>query len=386
MGSYQTINNSFSSFIDEVQNLSHQKARKQFLLHKVRFLTLTKKEQMALLRIKDFFKQCDAANKIPVISFSGGKDSCVLRHLVHRVRKTIKLETATELFHPLIAQFISKIPKSEITVYPPLLNFKTIIDKYGYPCISKEQAQKINCVRNCNKLGNWIRASLGLKKSRKISRKYLHFLDSDLVKYNLSHMCCSFLKGSVKYSKSPKFVGVTIEESQLRRTSWLRHGCNFYSKKQWQCRPLSLFTEEDIWKYIKKYKIPYSKAYGKYGNKWKRTGCVCCGFGLNYEINLSKKGFGKNRIELLYQDYPNLYYKYMYDYGMARPFADLGYEFDIPDLKYKQLLQRRTKKINDWYRNLKQNLLKILSKIEKRTGGKFSDDEKNKILKKYGAN
>lgn len=298
---------------------------------------------MALHRIKEFLEKCDSEGVTPVISFSGGKDSCVVRHLVNRVRRGIKLKTAAELFNPEIATFLKTIPANEITIYRPLMSFAQIVKKEGYPCVSKEIAQKVNNIRNCKTLGKWVRACFGLRTSRKISRKWLHFLDKELVKYEISSKCCSLIKGAVKNSKSPKFIGTTVQESQLRRTSWLKHGCNFYSKKVWRCRPISLFTDKDIWDYIKKYNVPYSTAYGNCGDKWKRTGCVCCGFGLSFEQKLSDMGIARSRIELLYDYYPKLYKMYLYDLGMYRPLCDSRIRLNVNDPKYLKYFEKRKK-------------------------------------------
>lgn len=365
---------------------SHQTIRKIFLMSEYKKLSLSDKEKMAITRIKEFLFQCDKKNIKPVISFSGGKDSCVLRHIVNRVRKGIKLETAAEIFNPEIAQFLCSIPKSEITFYPAIIPFSRVIKCYGFPIISKEISQKINNVRNSKTLGNWTRACFGLRNSRKISKQYLHFLDKDLVKYEISNKCCSLIKGKIKYSKTPKFVGTTIQESQLRRTNWLKNGCNFYGKNIWSCRPISLFNENDIWAYIKKYNVPYSKAYGKYGDKWTRTGCICCGFGLHFEQKLSDLGIKRSRFELLHEYYPNAYKKYMYDYGMYKPLCDYGIKLNIDDNKYQSYFRFRQKLISKWYssQNFSNNLLRIIRMVEKQTNAKFKKSEVKKIFCNYG--
>ena len=131
------------TFLDEIQDQSHQAARKKFLINELKNLSLHDKEKMVIVRIKEFLLECDKNNMTPVISFSGGKDSSVLRHLVNRVRKSIKLETATEIFNPEITLFLQSIPKSEITFFSPLMSFKDVIKHYGFPIISKEMSQKL---------------------------------------------------------------------------------------------------------------------------------------------------------------------------------------------------------------------------------------------------
>jgi 3'-phosphoadenosine 5'-phosphosulfate sulfotransferase (PAPS reductase)/FAD synthetase len=110
------------NFYNDIQELSEQKNRKIFLMGHAKILKLVQKEQMAIGRIKEFLKLCKNKKLTPTISFSGGKDSCVLRHLIHRVDKTIKCETAAELFHPDIAKFLKTIP--DTTIISPIQNFE----------------------------------------------------------------------------------------------------------------------------------------------------------------------------------------------------------------------------------------------------------------------
>ena len=57
-------------------------------------------------------------------SFSGGKDSCVLRHLVHQVQDELNLKhskylIAAEFFHPETAKFLkNNTSKDDILVAP----------------------------------------------------------------------------------------------------------------------------------------------------------------------------------------------------------------------------------------------------------------------------
>jgi 3'-phosphoadenosine 5'-phosphosulfate sulfotransferase (PAPS reductase)/FAD synthetase len=209
--------------------------------------------------------------------------------------------------------------------------------------ISKELAQKINAVRNCKTNGKWIKTCLGQGKGRRISKKYLHMLDKTFVKYEVSHICCNLLKGPVKHDSRPKFVGTTIYESQLRKTNWIKKGCNVYSLKSPQSRPLSIWTQNDISEYIRRHKdIKISNAYSK---GWQRTGCMFCGFGLNIECAIRDRMFKKGihfptRLDLVYSNYPNAYNKYVWELGLYKPFADTY--VTIPnDKKYMQYFRKR---------------------------------------------
>ena len=81
------------------------------------------------------------------VSFSGGKDSTVLLHIVREVYPNIKaLYIDTGLEYPEVKQFVKTW--DNVDIIRPKMNFKQVIEKYGYPVISKEQSQYIYQYRN----------------------------------------------------------------------------------------------------------------------------------------------------------------------------------------------------------------------------------------------
>ena len=51
-------------------------------------------------------------------------------------------------------------------------------------------------------------------------------------------------------------IGVMASESELRRLSWLRNGCNAYESKNPRSQPMAFWTEQDVLEYIVKYNVP----------------------------------------------------------------------------------------------------------------------------------
>ena len=49
----------------------------------------------------------------------------------------------------------------------------------------------------------------------------------------------------------------------MRKTNWLRHGCNAFNKSRPTSNPLAFWTEQDILRYIKEYKLPLASVYGE---------------------------------------------------------------------------------------------------------------------------
>ena len=148
------------------------------------------------------------------------------------------------------------------------------------------------------------------------------------------------------------FIGTLASESRLRKTKWLKYGCNAFDEKRPTSQPLSFWTEQDILQYIKENKLSIADVYGdivyydKYGeypeNPFNmnmnlkttgapRTGCVFCMFGITQDSN---RFLRLKEIEPLKYDYVMRGGKFD-ESGMWIPAPDengkmgLGYKFVI---------------------------------------------------------
>lgn len=84
------------------------------------------------------------------ISFSGGKDSTVLLDIVRSLYPNIEaVYVNTGLEYPEIYKFVKSF--SNVTILKPEMNFKEVINTYGYPVISKENSQYIYEIRHSTK-------------------------------------------------------------------------------------------------------------------------------------------------------------------------------------------------------------------------------------------
>jgi 3'-phosphoadenosine 5'-phosphosulfate sulfotransferase (PAPS reductase)/FAD synthetase len=260
-------------------------------------------------RIKQFY---ESINGEVYISFSGGKDSTVLYHLIKSMYPDIKsVFFNTGLEYPEIVDFVNKF--DDVIHVRPKRTFKDIIEQYGYPIISKEVAQKLEEIRTTksDKLYNK-RINGDHNGNGKLPIKYRFLIDAP---FKISKRCCDYLKKQPahKFEKetglSP-YIGTMVSDSQLRRTTYIQNGgCNHYSDRRNISTPLSFWSDQDIWDYIKQNDIPYCKIYDM---GYKNTGCAFCGFGCHLEQD--------NKFKLMINTHPKLYDYCMNKLGMAEVF------------------------------------------------------------------
>lgn len=270
--------------------------------------SLERKIQVTQTRIIEWYQHF---NGQVYISFSGGKDSTVLLDLARRIYPEIEaVFVDTGLEYPEIKEFVRSI--NNVTWLKPEMNFRKVIETYGYPLISKEQAQFISEYKTTKsaKLKD-IRIN-GNKWGRgKISNKWKFLISAP---FNISHKCCSIMKKTPakKYERKNKkypIIGTMACESQNRESAWKRHGCNAFEGTRPLSQPMSFWTEQDVLQYIKRFNISYASVYGSisqdesgkyYTTGCDRTGCIFCGFGCHLEKE-------PNRFQRLKQTHPKLW-------------------------------------------------------------------------------
>ena len=261
------------------------------------------------------------------VSFSGGKDSTVLLHIVREMYPDIEaVFVNTGLEFPEIQSFVKTF--DNVTILHPKMRFDEVIKKYGYPMISKEVSNTVYYARKNphgtrgQKLRGELQKCVG--PSQFNCEKYEPLLRVD---FSISDKCCDIMKKQPcfeheKRTNKKPIIGQLAEESRKRTTAWLQTGCNAFEAKRPQSNPMAFWTEQDVLQYIKQNNIPIASVYGNIieigtdgeqydknlfgdGNgKLKttgrdRTGCVFCGFGCQIK--------GDHRFEQLKDTHPRQY-------------------------------------------------------------------------------
>lgn len=247
-------------------------------LAQMQSLSLESKIRMTQQRIRAWYEHWEGQ---VYVSFSGGKDSTVLKHIVDGMYDDVPaLFVNTGLEYPEIQSFVRDIKagkydcfNTDVEVVRPEMRFDEVIKTYGYPVVSKEVSQTVFEARKNKETGKYTYRLQKLNgeatdKDGNLSTynipKWKFLLDSE---FGISHKCCDVMKKSPakKYEKQTKrkpFIGTMASESRLRKSKWVRFGCNAFEQKRPTSQPLSFWTEQDIYQYIKKYNVPYCSVYG----------------------------------------------------------------------------------------------------------------------------
>lgn len=275
---------------------------------------LERKIRVAQTRIIEWYQHYDG--KV-YVSFSGGKDSTVLLDMARRIYPDIEaVFIDTGLEYPEIREFVKTF--DNITWLKPKMNFRQVIEKYGYPLGTKHTAQLIEDLRKGN---DYVRrysdpTHPAYRRSKfNLGRRWVDWANSpenDHIK--VSKQCCNVMKKSTAHrfhtaSKKHPIIATMAEEGVMRRQAWLVNGCNAFEVKHPQSQPMSFWTEQDVLLYLKRFNVPYASVYGEIveDDKGKlhttgcaRTGCVFCAFGAHLEKE-------PNRFQRLKQTHPKLW-------------------------------------------------------------------------------
>lgn len=165
-------------------------------LYQMQSLPLEIKVRMTQRRIRDWVEYWGEDGVY--VSFSGGKDSTVLLDICRRMYPNIvAVYSDTGLEFPEIREFVKT--KDNVVWVRPELTFRKVIEKCGYPCISKEQAEWIHRIRlgqkntrDIQKYFYGIRTN-GQPSRFKISERWKFMLNAP---FDIGAGCCNEMKRS----------------------------------------------------------------------------------------------------------------------------------------------------------------------------------------------
>ena len=328
---------------------------------------LERKIQVTQTRILEWYEHYGGA---VYASFSGGLDSTVALDLARRVHPDIEavfVNSSNEF--PENIRFVRSF--NNVREITPEMNYTEVVKKYGYPVISKEQADfihRMQTIPGCKELylnriqerpKEWLMQNYGaipfpffkcmfgltkkqaprfvefgeLPKSRYcISKKWQYLINAP---FSIDSVCCRILKKRPlrryeKQSGKHAIIGTTAEDSLLRKQAWLKNGCNAFEAATPKSTPMSFWTRQDTLRYLQLTGIPYSEIYGDiktdtdgrlYTTEAQHSGCMGCMFGIHMEES-------PNRLQQLKVTHPKVY-RYLFDkldYAAVCDYVGIAYE------------------------------------------------------------
>ena len=248
------------------------------------------------------------------LSFSGGKDSTVLLDLARRCFPDIEaVYVDTGLEFPEVRSFA--LSQENVTVLRPAMRFDEVVRTHGWCYPSKDVARTL---RYAQKGSEWALLRLkGLNADGTPSKfRRTHYSQWAYLKdgpFQISDACCEIMKerpldAHAKATGKHGIVGTMAAESYRRRQAWLQTGCNLFDSKRPISKPMSFWTEQNVLRYLRDFKLPYASVYGEiaedkkgklYTTGEQRTGCIFCPVG----CHLSKV----NRFQRLAVTHPKLH-------------------------------------------------------------------------------
>ena len=262
------------------------------------------------------------------LSFSGGKDSVVVHHLLDMALSNNKIPRVyinTGIEYNDMVKFVEKLAKDDkrIEIIKPSKNIKSTLEQYGYPFKSKEHSQWFSIyqknkvetdkyikmvdenpklledydfIHNLPKGVKWtIKYVYGMRERERETctstlrtpNKLIYQFHEEMP-FKISDKCCLKMKEEplkkwAKENHKPNTILGLMRDEGGRRTTTK---CIAFKNKGLSFSPLAKVTKEwEEW-FIKEYNIKLCELYYPPYN-FKRTGCKGCPFNITLERELS---------------------------------------------------------------------------------------------------
>lgn len=264
-------------------------------LYQMQAMPLSAKIRMTKYRIDQFVDKYGEDGVY--LSFSAGKDSTVLGHIIRKVcgYKNIPFVFAdVPTQYPELKQFAMTF--DNIVILKPKFsdapsNTGLILEEH----LKAIRGGTIKSIIESEKLANLLNSRLKSKaggsnrrlaimigmlttdkenpikenptreeKSSFSQEKYKFMLESP---FDISNKCCTVMKKKPlheyhrKTGRNP-ITATMASESKLRTQKWLQNGCNGFNLKIPTSNPMSFWTEQDVLLYIKINNLPICSVYG----------------------------------------------------------------------------------------------------------------------------
>lgn len=263
------------------------------------------------------------------LSYSGGRDSTVLSHLLvyHlRMRNVKHVMSNTRMEYPetvkQVQNWYARLRKDgvECHVCYPDERPNTLWKRIGVPLWSKELAYKYRKFER--------------SKSDKVPRHVPANLHADFLKakslgLKITDKCCQILKKDpmakwdAEHDIQGHLTGVRCDESRARRLLWIQKGALYQAKTHgdmWMSNPLAYWTQADVDMWLKEHKIEVLRPDTPTGG----SGCVTCMFGCQSRAIEGTK----NNLQDLKDRNPKMWAAALDDWGYREVLDKMGIPYE----------------------------------------------------------
>jgi len=232
------------------------------------------------------------------ISFSGGKDSTVLTHLIDLAlpnNKIPRIYANTGIEYNDMVKFVKGIAAKDdrFIILNQKKNIRRTLDTYGYPFKSKLHSQKVwrgqNNLKAGKEISDFLKLYINPENKSIIQRcpQALTYQFKEILPFKVSDKCCEKLKKALFHDyeetsgRHMTITGMRSDEGGARETlTCLTHNNTKF-------HPLIVVSDEWESEFIKRNNIQLCKLYYEPYN-FERTGCKGCPFSLKLQENLNR--------------------------------------------------------------------------------------------------
>lgn len=258
------------------------------------------------------------------VSFSGGKDSTVLHHLIDEALpgNTIpRVYINTGIEYKKVVGFVERERERDerIKIIMPQKNIRQVLEEFGYPFKSKEHSLYLSVYQHSGP-GKTVNRYLHRDNSRFQCPDKLRYQFTSTFPLKVSNKCCYKIKKDVAAKwqeaneKTITITGMRATEGGLRTTL---KGCAIFDEGQLKkFHPLQPLEDDFIEWYIKKRNIQLCELYYPPFN-FQRTGCKGCPYAVDLQKQLDIMSAympeERRQCELLwgpvYKEYRRIHYR-----------------------------------------------------------------------------
>ena len=271
------------------------------------------------------------------LSFSGGKDSTILHHLIDMALPNNRIPRVfinTGIEYNDIVKFVKELASKDdrFVILKPTKPIKQVLEKYGYPFKSKEHSLYVSVYQNKGTESKTIQRYLNPSEKRKSfgCPLILNYQFTNDFTIKISNQCCYKLKKepvkkwAEQNNKSITITGMRKEEGGTRKSL----DCIITKNgKAVKFHPLAIVDDDWENEFIKRNDIQLCKLYYPPFN-FDRTGCKCCPLALKLQEQLDTMLMylpnEKKQCEMIwkpiYEEYRKLGYRLRKDNGQMNIF------------------------------------------------------------------